>query len=244
MGIFFGTDGIRGVVNKELTAELTYKCGNALGSSKTKPTIIIGGDTRSSRSFLSSSFASGAMSAGANVIDVGICPTAGIAYITQKINADYGVVISASHNPVEYNGLKLSEEDENKLERKFVEQINVEYNNIGCYNQGFYLVELYKKYLTNCCDTDLKGLKIVLDCSNGASYDIAKNVFEYLGAEVIATYCNKDGVINESCGALYPQILSNLVKENHADMGFAFDGDADRVIACDENGNLLDGDII
>jgi len=252
MGIFFGTDGIRGIVNKELTSELAYKCGNALGSSKTNPTIIIGGDTRKSRTFLTTAVASGAMSAGANIIDVGICPTAGIAYITKKIKADYGVVISASHNPEQYNGIKifdcdgvkLNEDEEVKLERKFIQQTNIDYNNVGCYNQNFYLVEVYKKYLISCCNHDLNGLKIVLDCSNGASCDIAKSVFAELGAEVISTYCDKDAIINDCCGSLYPQILSNLVKENNADMGFAFDGDADRVIACDENGNILDGDII
>ena len=141
MGIFFGTDGIRGVVNDYLTFDVAYKCGNALGTNSHKPTIIIGGDTRPTRSFLTSAFSGGAMTTGANIIDIGVCPTAGIAYITKKVKANYGTVVSASHNPAKYNGIKifnengvkLSDKQEELLERKFIHTTNNSYDEIGTY---------------------------------------------------------------------------------------------------------------
>lgn len=252
MGIFFGTDGIRGKVNSELTFDLAYKCGNALGASASKPTILIGQDTRTSGSFLSLAFAGGAMNAGANVIDVGICPTAGIAYLTNKLGVDFGVVISASHNPAEYNGIKifdhngfkLGDERENDLERKFVQSVTVPANLIGNYKQCPNLVKKYKKHLISCC-TSLKGKKVVIDASNGASYKVAPEIFKSLGALVVKTSCKNDGAnINNDCGSLYPETLAKKVIETKADFGFAFDGDSDRIIACDEKGNILDGDIL
>lgn len=253
MGIFFGTDGIRGVVNDYLTFDLAYKCGNAVGSTVNKPTIIVGGDTRQTRSFLSIAFSGGAMSAGANVIDIGVCPTAGIAYITKTLGVDFGAVISASHNPAQYNGIKifdnkgfkLNDKNEEKLERKFIHEVNNDCYNLGSYKQNFEFTKLYEDYLVDACKCRLEGLTIVLDASNGASYQIAPNVFRRLGAKVINTYCeNKGENINENCGSMYPQVLVKNVKKYKADMGFAFDGDADRIIACDENGNILDGDKI
>ena len=150
MGIFFGTDGIRGVVNDFLTFDLAYKCGNAVGSSKEKPTIIIGGDTRITGSYLTTAFSGGAMSAGANIIDIGVCPTPGIAYITKQVNADFGTVISASHNPAEFNGIKvfdgdgvkLGDKKEEALERKFINEKVVNYSNVGVYKQDFSLTKL------------------------------------------------------------------------------------------------------
>ena len=253
MGIFFGTDGIRGVVNDYLTYDVAFKCGNALGTTISKPTVIIGGDTRPTRSCLTSAFAGGIMTTGGNVIDIGICPTAGIAYITKKVNATYGTVVSASHNPAKYNGIKIFNKDgvklgdkqEEALERKFIHTSNNPYNEIGNYSQDFSLTKLYEDYLVDCCNCSLNGLTILLDGSNGASHKIAPAVFRRLGAKVIATHCqNKGEHINENCGSLYPEVLSKAVKKYKADMGFAFDGDSDRIIACDENGNILDGDII
>lgn len=252
MGIFFGTDGIRGIVNEDLTYSVAFKCGNALGSTKCSPTIIVGGDTRPTRSFLTNAFSGGAMSAGAKVIDVGVCPTAGIAHIAQRIKADYGVVISASHNPSEYNGIKifdngvkLSELKEEQLERKFLQEKHNDYSELGSYAQNHALVKLYQDYLIDCCDTNLTGLTIVLDGSNGASHKIAPAVFRELGAKVIATHCQSNGEnINNNCGSTCPETLSKAVKRYKADMGLAFDGDSDRVIACDENGTIMDGDNI
>ena len=253
MGIFFGTDGIRGIVNQDLTYSVAFKCGNAVGSAKLNPTIIIGGDTRPTRSFLTSACACGAMSAGAKIIDIGVCPTAGIAYITKTTHADFGMVISASHNPAEYNGIKifdtngvkLSDKKEEMLERKFLHETHNNYDDLGTYTQDFSLVKLYQDYLVGCCECSLKGLTILLDGSNGASHRIAPAVFRQLGAKVIATHCQDNGEkINNKCGSLYPETLSKAVKRYKADMGFAFDGDSDRIIACDEQGNILDGDMI
>lgn len=253
MGVFFGTDGIRGVVNNDLTYDLAYKCGNALGSTLDKPTILIGQDTRISGSFITLAVALGAMNAGANIIDVGVCPTAGIAYLTKAIGSDYGVVISASHNPPEYNGIKifdrdgfkLGDERENMLERKFVHNFTISNKRIGTYKQNKALLKMYEEYLISTCKTSLKGLKIVLDASNGASHSVAPYVFNKLGATVIKINCENDGAnINNNCGSLYPQTLATKVVEQGANFGFAFDGDSDRIIACDENGQIVDGDMI
>lgn len=252
MGVFFGTDGIRGKVNSDLTFDLAYKCGNALGASVSKPTILMGQDTRVSGSLLTMAFAGGAMNAGAKIIDVGICPTACVAFLTREVGADFGVMISASHNPSEYNGikifdkngLKLGDEKENALERKFVHSVTVAPNNIGSYIQKYNLVRKYQKHLMSCCK-QLVGKKVVIDASNGASYKIAPAVFEKLGAKVIKLSCKRDGAnINNQCGSLYPDEMSKVVVENNADFGFAFDGDSDRIIACDEKGNILDGDML
>ena len=253
MGIFFGTDGIRGVVNEELTYNVAFKCGNSVGSSKENPTILIGGDTRLTRSYLISAFSSGAMSSGARIIDVGVCPTAGIAYLTKTLKMDYGVVVSASHNPAEYNGIKifdgdgvkLGENREELLERKFLHETHKKHGKLGDYAQKFSLVKKYQDYLINCCKCRLDGLTIVLDGSNGAAYKIAPKVFKILGAKVIKINCRNNGKeINYNCGSTHPTTLSNAVKKHKANMGFAFDGDSDRIIACDEKGNIVDGDMI
>lgn len=276
MSDYFGTDGIRGVVNKFLTLDLVFNCGCALAKKanedfknntckdyidnqallkfKTKkPLIVIGGDTRTSRQLITLAFSCGAISAGVNVVDVGICPTAGIAYITKQIQADFGVVISASHNPPQYNGIKifnsngvkLSQKEETRLEKDFFKLKPLFWAKTGEYKQKPSLTSIYTKYLTSICKRDLMGLNVVLDCANGASYNIATKVFKSLGARVTKCCCKDDGKnINNKCGAVYPKCLSNMVKKHNADMGFAFDGDADRLIACDEQGNILDGDIL
>lgn len=259
MAIYFGTDGIRGVVNSFLTHDLAFNCGNALArfnykKNNFKPAkILIGGDTRLSRTFLTCSFASGAISAGAHVVDVGICPTAGIAYLTKTFKFDFGVVVSASHNSYEYNGIKIFDKDgvklndnqEEDLEKLFSTQINLPTDSLGSYNQNFSLVKKYQDYLVSCCDINLKGQTVLLDCANGASYKIAPNVFKKLGARVISISSKNNGLkINKNCGSTYQQNLSKNIKKYNATMGFSFDGDADRIIACDENGNILDGDII
>lgn len=253
MGIFFGTDGIRGLVNSELTFDLAFKCGNALGVSKPNAKILIGRDTRISGSYLSIAVAGGAISAGAKVVDIGICPTAGIAYLTKILKYDFGVVISASHNPPDYNGIKifdcngykLGDKNENLLERKFVNTTYVAPKNIKNYVQNYKITSKYTDFLKNSCNLSLNGLKIVVDCSNGAAYKYAPKVFKNLGAEVIKINSSNNGSnINKDCGSLHPESLCQKVVKEKADMGFAFDGDSDRILACDENGNILDGDII
>ena len=253
MGVFFGTDGLRGKVNEELTFNTAYKVGNALSVLKKNPTIIIGSDTRVSNTYLTLGVASGAMSGGANVIDVGVVPTAGIAYITKVMKADYGVVISASHNSAKYNGIKvfnsngykLGDREEENIERCFIREKTNEFPDIGRYSQDFNLIHEYRDFLISASKNSLKGLTIVLDCAHGASIRIAPEVFRKLGANVIASNSTDDGLkINKDCGALYPENLARKVKRYNADMGFAFDGDADRIIACTSNGQIIDGDLI
>lgn len=253
MGLFFGTDGLRGKVNEDLTQNIAYKIGNALSILKENPTVIIGSDTRVSNTYLSLSVANGAMSGGAKVIDIGVVPTAGIAYITKTLKADYGIVISASHNSGEYNGIKvfnsdgykLSDKEEERIERCFIREKVNDFPYIGTYEQNFNLAKLYKKFLINASENSLKGKTIVLDGAYGAAHRIAPEVFRKLGANVIAANCVNDGLkINENCGALFPENLVKRVFRYKADMGFAFDGDADRLIAVDEKGGIIDGDQI
>ncbi len=253
MGLFFGTDGLRGKVNEVLTYDVAYKIGNALSILKEKPTIVVGSDTRITNTYIVLALSVGAMSGGANVIDLGILPTAGVAYITKMIKADYGVVISASHNSAEYNGIKifnsegykLGDKEEERIERCFIREKLNHYPSLGFYKQSFSLTNLYYKFLIGACSSSLKGKKIVLDCANGASYKIAPRIFRKLGACVIASNSKNDGKkINDNCGAVHPENLSKKVLQYKADMGFSYDGDADRVIAVDEKGKIIDGDAI
>lgn len=252
MGLFFGTDGLRGIVNEDLTFSLAYKVGNALSSLKVGARILVGRDTRVSGSYLTLALASGAMSGGASVVDVGVVPTAGVAYLTKKHEFDYGVVISASHNSAEYNGIKvfdkngykLGDKEEERVERCFIHDKTNAYPYIGIYEQDYTLVKDYAQFLISA-GIDMSGLTIVLDGSNGASHKIAPAVFRSLGASVVASSCSGDGLhINENCGSLYPQKLIKRVHRYNADVGFAFDGDSDRLITIDEKGNIIDGDMV
>ena len=250
MAVFFGTDGIRGKININLTHDLAFKCGNALTFLKEKPVVAICRDTRRSGVFLLSSFSAGLMCGGGNLVDCGIMPTPGLSFVTAKYNADFGVVISASHNTSEYNGIKifdrsgckLSEELENRLEG-FFSRINIATDSgIGTIKQDKRATGFYIGFLVSAVKNGLKGLKIVLDCANGAAYAIAPKAFRKTGCTVIAANCSKNGEINGGCGSLFPDQLRENVLRHKADMGFAFDGDADRILACDENGNIIDGD--
>ncbi len=253
MGKYFGTDGIRGVVGETITYDTAYMCGKALAKTKQHPKIVIGGDTRESRVYLTLAFASGAISEGAKVVDIGVCPTPGISYITKLKRFDYGVVISASHNPPQYNGIKifdgdgikLGNEKEAKLEKMFLENDHSSSSTLGTFTRESGLKKIYIDHLKSCTTRSLSGLKILLDCANGASYKIAPKEFEDLGAKVLCIHSKNDGKnINQNCGSTCPNALCETVKKCGADVGFAFDGDADRIVACDENGNILDGDIL
>lgn len=253
MGLFFGTDGLRGKINVELTYEVAYKIGNALSILKNKPNILIGSDTRNSNSYVTLALSVGAMSGGARVIDVGVVPTSAIAYLTRNLKFDYGVVISASHNSAEYNGIKifneegykLSDKEEERIERCFINSKSNDYLNIGKYSQNKGLVKKYSNFLISSFNNLFNDKKIVLDCANGASYKIAPEVFKKLGAKVFLISSKNDGLnINNNCGAVSPNNLAKKVVKLNADLGFAFDGDADRVIAVDEKGNIIDGDLI
>lgn len=252
MGIYFGTDGLRGVYGEELTPSIAFKCGNNLSRFCKKKKVVIGKDPRVTGDIISLSVANGLMQNGTNVIDVGVVPTPAVAYLTKVLDCDFGVVISASHNPPKYNGIKIfdqngykiSETLENSIERKFMLQASEPFYNVGRYS---YQPELIKKYIEKITSSigDLDGLKIVIDCGNGASSKIARHVFKNLGADVIVLNSKKDGIsINEESGALHPQNMAARVLQEKASLGVAFDGDADRIIACDENGNLVDGDNI
>lgn len=248
--MYFGTDGIRGVANIEITCPLAHSVGNALASCKKNCRVLIGMDTRVSGDMLLHAVATGVMQGGGDVLDVGVMPTAGIAYLTQYYKADYGVVISASHNPAEYNGIKvfdsngykLGDKRERELEQKMAHPYVVKAIATGKYMFMHDSAADYVKFLVSQIE-GLKGLRVLVDCSNGAAGRVAKSVFEQAGASVVVVNTSAAGIdVNENVGALYASNLSQKVKEGGFDVGFAYDGDADRLIAIDEKGNVVDGD--
>ena len=217
MSIYFGTDGIRGIVHKDLSFDVCYKTGNAISRIKPKAKILLGRDTRTSGDFVAMAFSVGAVIGGADVIDVGVVPTAGISYLTVKNKADFGVVVSASHNPAEHNGIKIFDSNGNKInittenliERQFIHNHIANVNDVGTYCQDDRMYCQYLDYLIE--GLNLKGFKVVVDASNGAGYKIAPLAFRKAGAKVIKMSCENDGKnINKNCGALYPE---NLVKK-------------------------------
>lgn len=262
----FGTDGIRGVANKyPMTPEIALRLGKALAyvirniKKHNHPKIILGKDTRLSGYIFEQAISSGLTSMGADVYLVGPLPTPAIAFITKNMRADAGIVISASHNPYTDNGIKIFDRHGFKLpDRKelIIEDLILNDNDdelsasnieIGKANRiddatGRYVVFVKKTFPENM---NLEGLKIVLDCANGAAYKVAPLALSELGAEVISLGINPDGKnINTECGSLNPELLIKKVLDNNADIGIALDGDADRVIFCDEKGNIADGDKI
>jgi len=261
----FGTDGVRGVANNHpMTTEMAMQLGRAAAyifrsSSKRRHRIVIGKDTRLSGYMLENAMVAGICSMGVDVLLVGPLPTPGIANITSSMRADAGVVISASHNPFQDNGIKFFSADGFKLPDKIELKIEklIESNQIDSLRptanevgKAFRIDDAAGRYIVFLKNTfphemDLSGLKIVLDCANGAAYKVAPAVFEELGAEVVPLGVNPNGVnINANCGSLHPQLISEEVKKHRADIGIALDGDADRVIVCDEFGNEVDGDHI
>lgn len=261
----FGTDGVRGVANVHpMTIEMAMQLGRAAAyifksSSKRRHRIVIGKDTRLSGYMLENALVAGICSMGVDVLLVGPLPTPGIANITSSMRADAGVVISASHNAFQDNGIKFFSGDgfklpdavelkiEKLIESKQIDALRPTATEVGKAFRiddavGRYVVYLKKTFPQ---EMDLSGLKIVLDCANGAAYKVAPAVFEELGAEVIALGVNPNGTnINAGCGSTCPSVISEAVKEHRADIGVALDGDADRVIVCDEFGNEVDGDHI
>ncbi|WP_010295040.1 phosphoglucosamine mutase [Clostridium senegalense] len=261
MSRMFGTDGVRGIANSELTVELAYNLGKAgacvLTDTMHKPKILVGMDTRISKDMLESALVSGILSVGAEAICVGVIPTPAIAYLTKKYGADAGVVISASHNPVEYNGIKffnkegfkLSDELEDEIQKliedKFAGVPVVTGENVGKKIVVDSAVDDYVKFAVSTVNGDLKGMKIAIDCANGASYKTSELALKKLGAEVFAINNTPDGCnINKDCGSTHPEQLMKHVVENKCDLGLAFDGDADRCLAVDENGKLINGDFM
>lgn len=260
MGRLFGTDGVRGIANKELTPELAFNLGKAgayvLKKENEKPIVVIGKDTRISGDMLENALAAGILAVGGNVIKAGIIPTPAVAYLAKHYNADAGIVISASHNTFEYNGIKffngngykLDDLLEEKIEDIIISSINVNSHITGdkigkCLEAEENATGLYVKHLLDTVDYSLRGKKIVIDCANGAAFQIAEKIYRELGAEVIVIGNQPNGVnINDGCGSTHPERMAETVKMSGADIGLAFDGDADRLIVADEQGKVIDGD--
>lgn len=261
MGKYFGTDGVRGVANRELTPELAFRIGrcgaHVLTRDAKKPKVVIGRDPRISGQMLEAALVAGLLSIGAEVIRLGVIPTPGVAYLTRALGADAGIVISASHNPVADNGIKffgadgfkLSDDLEAAIERLLDEPedrlprpVGGDVGRVEDFLQGG---QKYLQYLKTTVNTRFEGLRIVLDCANGAASFLAPQLFVDLGAEVTTIAATPNGVnINDGCGSTHPERLQEEVVRQKADLGLAFDGDADRLIAVDEKGNVVDGDFI
>ncbi|EOD7884686.1 phosphoglucosamine mutase [Staphylococcus aureus] len=263
MGKYFGTDGVRGVANQELTPELAFKLGRyggyvlAHNKGEKHPRVLVGRDTRVSGEMLESALIAGLISIGAEVMRLGIISTPGVAYLTRDMGAELGVMISASHNPVADNGIKffgsdgfkLSDEQENEIEA-LLDQENPELsrpvgNDIVHYSDYFEGAQKYLSYLKSTVDVNFEGLKIALDGANGSTSSLAPFLFGDLEADTETIGCSPDGYnINEKCGSTHPEKLAEKVVETESDFGLAFDGDGDRIIAVDENGQIVDGDQI
>lgn len=262
---YFGTDGIRGEANKELTVELALKLGYALGYTlkkqypdKKRIRVIMGSDTRRSGYMLRSALTAGLNSMGINIDFVGVIPTPGVAYLTEKSTAKAGIMISASHNPAKDNGIKIFWEDGYKLPDEVeleIEELmdNVEEitknpiagDEVGRFTYAEDEYYLYRDHVISTVNGDFSGMKIILDAANGSAYRVAKEVFLALGAEIVVINDAPNGKnINVKCGSTHPEILSKVVMGYEADLGLAFDGDADRLIAVDKHGNIVDGDKI
>jgi phosphoglucosamine mutase len=260
MGRLFGTDGVRGVANSELTPELAFNLGKAgayvLSKEEQRPVVLIGKDTRISGDMLEDALSAGILAMGGNVIKVGVLPTPAVAYLVKYYKATAGVVISASHNTFEYNGIKffngegfkLDDDIEEQIEDLIMRKIDINSHITGdklgkCLAAEDDALDLYARFLESTVDIRLDGMKLVLDCANGASYKVAEKVFRDLGADVTVLANTPNGInINEGCGSTHPENLQARVVAEKADLGLAFDGDADRLIAVDELGRIIDGD--
>lgn len=260
MGRLFGTDGVRGIANTELTPELAFKLGKVgtyvLKKENKRPVVLIGKDTRVSGDMFESALSAGILAMGGNVIKLGVLPTPAVAFLVKKYEAAAGIMISASHNPYEYNGIKFFNDEGFKLEDSIedeIEELIVRNIDITGHIKGDLLgkaldgeeqaLDSYVEFLISTVDVDFKGMKVVLDCANGAAYQVAEKVFNRLGAHTIAINNKPDGInINELCGSTSPESLQKKVLKEHADVGLAFDGDADRLIVVDEKGQITDGD--
>lgn len=260
MGRLFGTDGVRGIANSELSCEIATRIGRAAASvlsekDSKRPLFVIGYDTRASSDMLTSAISAGLCSAGADVLILGVIPTPAVAYLVRKYGADAGVMISASHNPAEFNGIKIFDRNGFKLPDMLEERIEtlvldgeatlVSGKSLGRIRLASNAAGDYVDYIKSLVTHPLDGLRIALDCANGASYLTAKKLFCELGASVSLLNAAPDGTnINEGCGSTHLDGLSKFVVENGLDCGAAFDGDADRCLFVDEKGNEIDGDMI
>ncbi len=260
MGRLFGTDGARGIANTEITSELAMKIGRAAAmvlaeNTSHKPKVLIGTDTRKSADMLSFALASGLCSVGADVLMLGIVPTPAVAFLVKEYGYDAGVMISASHNPCEYNGIKIFQSTgyklpdamENEIEAIILDEIRmppvVIGGDVGKVTIAQNAVRDYINHIAATADRQFYGMKIAVDCANGSASVTANELFKQLGAECVIINSNPNGVnINDACGSTHIKGLSEFVKNNGFELGFAFDGDADRLLSVDKNGNLVDGD--
>ena len=257
---YFGTDGIRGIAGESLTADLSFKVGKALGKllteKKEHPKVVIGRDTRISCDMIEQALTAGLTSTGVNVMTVGTIPTPAISYLTKTIETDSGIMISASHNPYQDNGIKifgpdgfkLTDEEELEIESLIdnSEQIkNASFDKIGKLYSGNELTQKYIQHIKQSITGDLSDIKIALDCANGATTGVAPFIFGDLEADIETIGCQPNGInINDNVGSTKIETISEFVKENNVDVGFAFDGDGDRVLAVDAKGHVVDGDKI
>ena len=255
----FGTDGIRGIANDDLSPELAFNLGR-VGSLFLAPggkgKFVVGKDTRISGDLLEAALTAGILSTGSDVLKVDVMPTAAIAYLARHLRADGGVVISASHNPAEYNGIKffdgagfkLSSDQEEEVEKLLAGSTPgglVTGGQVGTILEVKEAAELYIDHLASTISGDLEGFRVAIDCANGAAYKVAPAILERLKAKVSVFCADPDGLnINKDCGSTHPDDLQDFVSSSDVDLGLAYDGDADRVIAIDEKGEVVDGDFI
>ncbi len=262
MARLFGTDGIRGVANKDLTSELAMKIGRAVAmvlsnKSNKHPKVVIGKDTRISSDMLEAALTAGLCSIGANVITLGVVPTPAVAHLVGKYKADAGIMISASHNTFEYNGIKifngdgykLADDLEERIEDIILDRVPVDtlptHGEIGTLSQATNGIRDYIDHVKTSIHFSLDGMNIAIDCANGSASTTAKTLFEELGATCHMMFNEPNGVnINEDCGSTHMTNLKNYVVENGLDAGVALDGDADRFLCVDEKGDFIDGDMI
>ncbi|MFS0766906.1 phosphoglucosamine mutase [Peribacillus sp. 1P06PB] len=261
MGKYFGTDGVRGIANSELTPELAFKLGRfggyVLTRNTEKPKVLIGRDTRISGEMLEGALVAGFLSIGAEVMRLGVISTPGVAYLTKALSAEAGVMISASHNPVADNGIKFFGPDGFKLsddqEAEIEALLDMEKDelprpvggDLGHLNDYFEGGQKYLQYLKQSVDEDFTGIHVALDCAHGATSALAMHLFADLDADISTMGASPNGLnINDKVGSTHPEALAEFLKEKGADVGLAFDGDGDRVIAIDEKGNIVDGDQI
>ena len=264
MDKFFGTDGVRGIANQELSCELAMNIGQAAGTilskyCENKPLFLIGKDTRISSDMLENALAAGLCSVGADVVLLGVVPTPAVAVLVKKHKACAGIMISASHNPMEYNGIKIFNQDGYKLPDEIEEKIEkllitkqfdlASSENLGRISTNSKSVEQYIEHIINAIDNiknlDFSGIKIAVDCANGSSSSTAKKLFDSLKVNSLIINSSPNGInINDRCGSTHMQAISDFVKQNKCDIGFSFDGDADRCLLVDENARVLDGDKI
>ena len=261
MGRIFGTDGARGVANTEISCTLAMDIGRAAAMvvardhHKRKPVFLVGHDTRISHDMLESAIAAGLCSVGADVVTLGTVPTPAVAYLVANSDADAAIMLSASHNPYEFNGIKifgaegfkLTDEEEMEIEEIVLDHVlpyDLKWNDeLGVIRSGETLVEQYIDHIVSTVEGDLSGIRVAADCANGSASATAAKIFAKLGADVTILNDEPNGVnINDNCGSTHIEVLGKYVRENGFDLGVAFDGDADRCLAVDENGELVDGD--